>query len=85
VNRFSVSGMVMAGPFGCPGGGCTGRPRQVAGADRSRRPEFTVARGVVGRLSADLGAGQARDSAGTARLATVRHLAAHPARVPCPV
>ena len=24
VNRFSVSGMVMAGPFGCPGGGCTG-------------------------------------------------------------
>jgi len=49
------------------------------------RPEFTVARGVVGRLSADLGAGQARDSAGTARLATVRHLAAHPARVPCPV
>ena len=61
------------------------RPRPVAGGlTGAGRLEFTVARGVVGRLSADLGAGQARDSAGTVRLATVRHLAAHPARVPCP-
>ena len=85
VNRFSASGMVMASSFG--------RPVWLLRAARVRwlegrpgpgglSPQWPA--GVVGRLSADLGAGQARDSAGTVRLATVASRGACQARVPCP-